>query len=179
MVTEHLIRSTVSTEWTLYGPIGSFSDYKELISAFKDAQEGDSIELKINCSGGDSAVGMMIVQAMRSSRAITVCNVVYPTHSMGSLIAIAGDYLVMQKHSLLMFHTYSCMTGGKSSDMIKDVFYMDASLRGMSDEICTPFLSKSELRRINNGEDFYVTADDSSLPARLKRHYKDIVLNPE
>ncbi len=177
MVTEHLIRSTVRTEWTLYGPISSFSDYKELLAAYKEAQQGDSIELKINCSGGDSSVGMMIIQAMQSSQAVTVCNVVYPSHSMGALIAISGDYLVMQPHSLIMFHTYSCMTGGKSSDLIKDVFYMDKALRGMSDELCTPFLTKAELKRINNGEDFYVTADDPTLPARLKRHYKDIVID--
>ncbi len=179
MVTEHLIRSNVSTEWTLYGPINGYSDYKELLTAFKEAQEGDSIELRINCSGGDCSVGAMIIQAMQQSKAVTVCNVVYPSHSMGSLIALAGDYLVMQPHSFLMFHTYSTLIGGKSSDMIKDMNYMDRALKGLSDEISSPFLSKSEIARINNGEDVYICADDPTLPARLKRHYKDIVLNPK
>lgn len=173
---ESFVRSKVATEWTLYGSISGYTEYKELLRAFQEAHEGDSIELRINCSGGDSSVGMMIIQAMRETRAAVICNVVYPSHSMGSLIAISGDFLVMQPHSFLMFHTYSCMTGGKAPDLIKDVAYMDSALRGMSDEICKPFLTKGEITRINNGEDFYVTANDPTLEARLKRHFKDVNL---
>ncbi len=174
MIQEHILRSNMITEWTLYGGIDNFNEYKDLIKALKEAQEGDTIELRINCPGGRSDIGMMLVQAMRESKAIVICNVVYPTHSMGSIIAISGDFLIMQPHSFLMFHTYSCMTGGKSSDLIKDVHYMDRALKGMTNEVVIPFLTKAEVKRIDDGEDFYVTADCSSLPVRVKRHFKGI-----
>lgn len=171
---ETFIRSQVVTQWTLYGSISGYADYKELFKALQEAQEGDIIELRINCSGGDCSVGTMIIQAMKETRAIVICNVVYPSYSMGSLIAISGDFLVMQKNAFLMFHTYSCMTGGKSPDLIKDVKFMDVALKGMSDEVSSPFLTKSEITRINNGEDFYITADDPTLAARIKRHFKGV-----
>jgi ATP-dependent protease ClpP protease subunit len=140
MIVGCTLKETLVTEWTLYGSINDYSDYKELILALKEARDGDSIELRINCPGGDTSVGAMIIQAIRQSKAVVVCNVVYPSHSMGALIAIAGHYLIMQKHSFIMFHTYSCMTGGKSPDLIKDVHYMDKALKGMTNDLCYPFL---------------------------------------
>ena len=176
MVSQYIIKETIQSEWTLYGPIETYEDYKDLIIALNEARDGDGITIRINCCGGDSSIGTMIIQAIQKSKAVVLCHVVYPSHSMASLIAISGDYLIMQEHSFIMFHTYSCMTGGKSPDLIKDVYYMDKALKGMTNELCYPFLSKKEIKRIDNGEDLYITADDPTLPARLKRHFKDVYL---
>ena len=171
---EHVLRSNIHSEWTLYDGIDSFSAFKDLLKGLKEAQDGDSIELKINCPGGRCDVGMMIVQAIQQTKAVVVCNVVYPSHSMGSIIALAGDYLIMQPHSFLMFHTYSGGTYGKSGDMIKDVAYTDEALKGMMDDIVRPFLSKAEIARMHKGDDLYIKASDPTLETRLKRHFKDI-----
>jgi Demerecviridae ATP-dependent protease len=171
-VSEHILRTTISSQWTLYDGIDSFSTYKDLISALKEAQEGDSVELRINCPGGRCDVGMMIVQAIKETRAVVVCNVVYPSHSMGAIIAVAGDYLIMQPHSFLMFHTYSGGTFGKSGDMIKDVQYTDEALKGMLDDIVKPFLTKAEISKMHRGDDIYIKANDPTLQARVKRHFK-------
>jgi ATP-dependent protease ClpP protease subunit len=174
LVIEHTIRESKTTEWTLYGAIEEFSHYKTLIAALKEAQEGDIIKLLINSPGGSVDVGMMIVQAMQMSRAIIVADVVYPSYSMGAIIAVAGDFLVMQPHSFLMFHTYSTGMGGKSGDLIKMLSHDDDSLKGMMSDICTPFLTKAELKKMHAGDDLYITAKDPSLPARIKRHFKDV-----
>lgn len=173
-VTEFVRKEVICSEWTIYGPIDSYGDYKDLILALKQANEGDTIELRINCPGGRCDIGMMIVQAIQETRAIVVCNVVYPSHSMGAIIAVAGDYLVMQPHTFLMFHTYSGGTYGKSGDMIKDVHYTDDSLKGMLDDIIKPFLTKVEIDKMHKGDDLYIRYDDPSLKVRLKRHFKDV-----
>ncbi len=178
MISEHILRSVLHTEFTLYDAISNFSDYKELFKALKEAQEGDGVELRINCPGGHCDVGMMIVQAIKETKATVVCNVVYPSHSMGAIIAVAGDYLVMQPHTFLMFHTYSGGTHGKSDDMLKDVMYTDEAIKGMFGDVVCPFLTKKEVERMHRGEDLYIKSDDVTLPARLKRHFKDIVLAP-
>lgn len=174
MVTELITRESKISEWTLYGPIDGYSEYKELIAALKTANPGDGIKLLINCPGGLCDVGMVIVQAMQQSEATVVCEVVYPSHSMGAIIALAGDYLLMRPHAFLMFHTYSGGTYGKSGDMIKDVAYTDEALKGMLDDIVRPFLTKSEIVKMHKGDDLYIKANDPSLPARLKRHFKDV-----
>lgn len=177
MVIEHVVKSTICSEWTLYDQIDNFDDFKDLIAAFQEAQEGDGIMLKLNCPGGRVDVGMMIVQAMQESKATIVCNVVAPCYSMGSLIAIAGDYTVMKKHTFLMFHTYFAGYGGKSGDMIKQLAYDDEYTKAVMHDICTPFLTKRELNILHKGDDLYIKADDPTMPARLKRHYKDVVLD--
>ena len=101
MITESILRTNIHTQWTLYGSIQDFGDYEKLIKALEDAQNGDSIELLINSPGGSVSTGMMIVQAIQRSKATVISNVVYPSYSMASLIACAGDYLLIQKHALL------------------------------------------------------------------------------
>ncbi len=177
MITENILKSTLRSEWTLYDAITNFNDFKDFFKALKEAQEGDGIELRINCPGGHCDVGMMIVQAIRETRATVVCNVVYPSHSMGAIIAVAGDYLVMQPHTFLMFHTYSGGTYGKSGDMIKDIHYTDEALKGMMDDVVRPFLTKTELKKMHKGDDLYIKADDPTLAARLKRHYRDVEID--
>ncbi len=174
MIKEHVIKNTVHSEWTLYGDIDGFNTYEALFTALKEAQDGDAIELRINCTGGDASVGFMIVQAMAETKATIVCNVVYPSYSMGAIIAVAGDYLIMQPHTFLMFHTYSTGMGGKSGDLIQMLKHDDAALKGMMAEVCVPFLSKKELAKMHTGDDIYITADDQTLEDRLKRHYPTI-----
>lgn len=177
MISEHILHSTLRSEFTLYDSITNFNDYKDLFKALKESQEGDGIELRINCSGGHCDVGMMIVQALKETKATVVCNVVYPSYSMGSIIALSGDYLVMQRHTFLMFHTYSGGFGGKSGDVAKQFEHEDAALKGMMADVCIPFLTKAELKRMHAGDDLYIKSDDASLHARLKRHYKDVKLS--
>ena len=177
MMIEHVTHTNIRSEWTLYDGIDNFNDYKELITALREAQEGDGLMLRINCPGGRCDVGMMIVQAIKETKATVVCNVVYPSHSMGAIIAVAGDYLVMQRNTFLMFHTYSGGTYGKSGDMIKDVQYTDEALKGMFDDIVKPFLTKAEVKRMHKGDDLYIKADDPSMSARLKRHFKDVQIS--
>lgn len=174
MIKEHIVKTSIHSEWTLYGAIDSFDTYKELIDGLQEAQDGDGIMLKINCPGGDCSVGFMIVQAIRETKATVVCNVVYPSMSLGAIIAVAGDYLIMQPHSYLMFHTYSAMDCGKSADLMKSVIHSDESLKGMMSDVCVPFLTKIELKKMHAGDDIYIKASDATLPARIKRHYKDV-----
>lgn len=160
------------SEWALYGPIENFLDYNDFIKALKEAQEGDNIEIKINSPGGRLDVGMMIIQAMKTTAATVVCNVVYPSHSMGAIVALAGDYVVLQKHSYLMFHTYSGGTCGKSGDLLQDVQNTDEALKGMMDELIYPFLSKKEITQMHKGEDIYIKYNDPTLESRVKKHFK-------
>ena len=177
MIKERIIRSSLHTEWTLYGPIDNYDTFKELIVGLEEATEGDSIQLKISCTGGRCDVGQVIIQAMQNSKAVIVCHVVYPSYSMGADIAIAGDYLIMEPHTFLMFHTYSTMDGGKSGDFLQSVGHNDLTLKRMTEDGCYPFLSKAEIKKMHAGQDIYIRAEDPTLSARLKRHYKDIKIN--
>lgn len=159
------------SEWTVYGEFSSFNDYTPLIKALKEASDQDQFIIHINSPGGDVSVGMMVVHAIQQSLATVVCNVVYPSHSMGAILAISGDFLVLQKHCFLMFHTYTTGAYGKSDEIIQDVNCTYRAIRGMIDSVLYPFLSKKELQKMHDGKDIYIHWDDADLQARLKRHF--------
>lgn len=172
MIQETLINQTFHTKWTLYGAFESFSDYKELFEALHEAKKGDIIILEINSPGGRADIGMMLINAIKHSEAITVAHIVFPSASMASLIAMACSSLVFDNDTYLMFHTYTGGSYGKSDDLIQDVLETHRCLDKACERLVRPFLTKAEVNRIREGKDFYIRWDDINLKERIKRHYK-------
>lgn len=162
------------SEWNFVGPIEEYEDYHEFIKYLRTAGDRDVIVINMNSPGGDVSVGTMIVNAIRQCPATIICNVVYNSYSMGAIIAISCDDLIIQKHQYLMFHTYSGGTRGKSGDMIQEVNNSNISLRGMWDEIMRPFFTKKELDMMHKGDDKYIHWNCPSLEDRIKRHFKSV-----
>lgn len=160
-------------EVELYDVIEDFEPYGDLIDLLGSARTKDTITIKINSGGGRIDVGWMIVNAIRESDAHVIARIVYPSYSMASLIAMACDDLVMDRHSLLMFHNYHGGSDGKGAELIENLTTSDQYIKDMFQDVATPFLTTKEMRHIGQDRDVYIQYNDPTLEARIKRHYKN------
>jgi hypothetical protein len=168
------------TVWMLVGEISDrVTDYIDFINYLDDAVEGDGVLLKINSTGGSISTGMMIVDAIRHSNATVVAEIIHPSYSMASLIALACDYVIFRNSSFLMFHDASTGGYGKLSELSGQHVNYTKFLMSEMDKLMYPFFSRAEIKRILSGEDRYIHHDDETLTKRVERHYKVVVLEED
>jgi ATP-dependent protease ClpP protease subunit len=167
-----LLSSSSHWQFDLKGEIKSYNDYKDLIKCLHESSENDTVTIRINSSGGLVDVGIMIVKAMQSSSARVLCEIIYPSQSMAAVIALCGDSLNLQKHTFLMFHTYTTGTYGKSDEILQDVVHNERHTKAMFTDIVRPFLTKCETDKMFDGKDIYIHWDDEDLELRKKRQFR-------
>lgn len=161
-------------QYCLYDDIDSFDTYKDFFEEMALLTSKDKVTIKINSGGGRIDVGHMIVQSIQSTEAYVTCVVVHASYSMASVIALSGHELVMAPHSLLMFHNYSTGMGGKGGELIQGALASDEYIRSIMSDVCTPFLTRDEMRQIAQDRDIYVKWNDNNLKSRIKRHYAKV-----
>lgn len=158
-------------EYEFYGEILDHSQYEQLREDLRNATENDTIILRINSCGGDVDIGWMIVKAIQESKAFVTARVVFPSASMAAIVACACDYLVMDEFCELMFHSYSAGFGGKAHEMLGQLSSGHKHLTGMFNKVIGKFLTKTEIRRMWNGEDIRIAWDTEDFEDRRDRHF--------
>lgn len=79
--------------------------------------DADSIDLQINSPGGEVFDGIAIMNALRQHKARVTANVYSVAASIASVIAMAGDEIVMMPSSQLMIHDGMGLCVGDAADM--------------------------------------------------------------
>lgn len=149
------------------------ANYAELLHFLNDAADStDTVNLHLSNTGGSIRVGLRLCQALKNCKATSVIHAEADCYSMGSIIALCGDALILYPGAFLMFHNYSIWHGGKGGEShTASTEYQNQFLDIMID-FCYPFLSKAEIKRLAEDKDFYVRPKDADLKVRLKRHFK-------
>jgi ATP-dependent protease ClpP protease subunit len=145
--------------------------YVDLIETFTKATDRDAIHILMYCRGGSCNVGQCIMQAMKKCKAHILVEVVGNSYSMGAMLSLCGDQLIMQPSTFLMFHNYSGGDHGKGAELVAAVTQTDKSLRSLFKNTCSPFLSDGELEIIAADKDIYIHSTDKSLKGRCHRHF--------
>jgi len=156
----------------IYGGIASFDDYEDIFLRFPHYTANDKVLLYINSEGGCVDVGRSIINAMQECEAEVICIVEGGIYSMGSVIALSGDSLIMNPCSFIMIHNYSGGLYGKGQEMAHHSESLTSYFNRLLAYTCCPFLSKKELNEVLKDQDVYVHDNDPTLTARLKRHFK-------
>lgn len=119
------------------------------------------INLRLSSPGGDIFDGIAISNALRAHRAYVKVYVDGIAASIASVIAMAGDRVVMMPHSQLMIHDGSGGCYGNADDMTK----MAELLNFQSDNIAEVYASKAggtaEEWRTRMKEETWYTAEDA------------------
>lgn len=101
----------------IYDEIGYFGvTAKDFLGDLK-AVRGDSIEVHLNTPGGEVFDGIAIYNALRNHPAEVTVIVDSLAASIGSVIAMAGDRIVMTRNSQMMIHDGHGMCVGNAADM--------------------------------------------------------------
>ena len=111
-------------ELCLYGPVG-FMDFwaddgfsaNEVLSALSE-MSGD-IVVRINSGGGVAFDGVAIYNALKARDTKITCRIDGIAASAASIIAMAGDEIIMPEGSLMMIHDASGITIGTATDHSK------------------------------------------------------------
>lgn len=128
----------------LYDAIGASYFYEgvtagSLTRELDALEDVDTIELHINCPGGNVFDGIAIRNALDQHPARVVAVVDGLAASAASFIACAGDEVVMAPHSEMMIHDASGACLGNASDMA----FMAERLTAVSDNIASMYAERA------------------------------------
>jgi len=170
---QQLILETNSVyRFNLYDEIESFTEYDDFIKDLALLSENDAVALYINSPGGRIDIGVSLVNTVRSCQAKVTAVIEGPSYSMASILALACDGLIMLDNTFLMYHNYSTMSYGKGGELMASLTHSNDHFNKLMTSICSPFLTKAELKDIQNDRDIYIYHDDSMLAKRKERHFK-------
>lgn len=112
-----------SAELLLYGPISEYSWWgdevtpKQFIDDLASLGDVEEIAVRINSGGGDVFAGVAIYNALKRHAAKIIVYIDGLAASIASIIAMAGDKIVMGAGAMMMVHNpWSSVWGGDAND---------------------------------------------------------------
>ena len=153
--------SNKSADVYIFDEIGTFGltaqSFIEEIKSYKDTP----MSLHINCVGGDVFEGMAIYNVLKKRTARTTVYIEGIAASMGSVIALAGDEVVMAENSLFMIHDAWGGAMGEATEIRKTAALLDK----ISGEIADIYTKKTNLpyNRVQEmmDEETWLSADEA------------------
>lgn len=129
-----------TAELYIYDEIGYWgTTASDLVAALSEMQNVTAIDVHINSPGGDVFDGLAIMNCLRACAATVTTYVDGIAASIASVIAMAGQRVVMGPHSQLMIHDASGLCIGNASDMRE----MATMLDFQSDNIAAVYAEKA------------------------------------
>lgn len=145
-----------TTNITIYGVIGSswFSESFSASDIDKALNEAGSnnIIVNLNSPGGDAFDGISIFNRLKRHKGKVTVYVDGYACSAASIIAMAGDEIIMQLGSMMMIHEATSIIWGSKRDMRKEADVLEELEEGLIDIYMTKTnLSRDEVKeKINN-----------------------------
>ena len=128
-----------TAEVYIYDEIGMWGvSAQDFARALADV-DADNIDVRLNSPGGDAFDGIAIHNALRNHRAYVKVSVDGLAASAASIIAMAGDEIVMGAGSQMMIHDASGVCVGPAADM----YEMAAVLDNLSDNLAAMYADKA------------------------------------
>lgn len=123
-----LNRISPSNELLLYGEIGAWADSLDADSVLSqlEALDSDEIAVRIHSSGGLVMEGLAIYNRLKNSPKRVTVYIDGLAASIASVIAMAGDHVVMPENSWLMVHKPHLQTAGTANDLRKNADVLDS-----------------------------------------------------
>ena len=152
-------------ELMLYGPIGELW-WGEGITAASivaklDAIRADTIVVRINSDGGHVPEGLAIHNALKRHPARIVVEVDGQAASIASLIAMAGDDVVMAANSLMMIHAPYLCACGNARDMREFAEQLDVHSEAMAASYIAKCGDAEAVKGWLDGSNHWFTAADA------------------
>lgn len=109
----------------IYGDIGSWGITAASFIEELKAVDAPEIHLNISSPGGDLFDGLAVHNALRSHRARVIVRVDSLAASIASVIAMAGDRVIMSPHSQMMIHNAAGVSCGEASELREYADFLD------------------------------------------------------
>ena len=152
--------------------IGAAKDYVEMIQRIKSASPHDVIYIYLNTPGGFINTGIQIISAIKMSQAHVVTVLEGEVCSLGTLIFLHGDEMVVHDHCLFMIHNHSGGAYGKGHEYLASANATARWFEQLARDTYLGFLTEEEIKRMLAGEDFWMCSDE--VRERLQHYVKHL-----
>jgi ATP-dependent protease ClpP protease subunit len=109
----------------IYGDIGSWGVSASSFVEELKAVDAPEIRLYLSSPGGEVFDGLAVYNALRSHRAKVIVQVDSLAASIASVIAMAGDRIIMAPHSQMMIHMATGIACGEATEMREYADFLD------------------------------------------------------
>ncbi len=115
------------TDFYLYDAIDDYYGVSstDVLNFLKKAGQDTAVTIHINSPGGSFYEGLAIASLLRAHKGTVTCVVDALAASAASVVALAGDNIVMAQGSFLMIHNAWGIFSGFASDLRKEADYLD------------------------------------------------------
>lgn len=144
----------------LTAPIEEAFEYNELLEVFDAAKDGDKIYLILNTPGGYVHTAKAILAGIYNTNATVIGVCMGAVASVGTIIALQCDELIIMPHTHFMIHQYSGGVIGKGQEIYAQVEFDKKHLTQFYGEVYDTFLTPSEIERVVYGQDIYLDVDE-------------------
>lgn len=139
--------SSSGSELVLEGVVASESWYGDEVTpkAFREelAERKGDLTVTINSPGGDVYSGIYIYNELKNHEGNVTVRINGLAASIASVIAMAGDTVIMEQGSLMMIHQPHVMSAGNADEMRETAEYLDK----VGDSLIDIYVSKTGLDR--------------------------------
>lgn len=140
--------------------IKDYKPFLDLINVLKTAEEHDRVIIYLNCEGGLAYVAIQIVNAIRASQATVITCLDGLVCSAATMIFLAGDDFIVNKHGSFMIHNYSAGVSGKGNEIVPHIKHSTSWFSALAKDIYKNFLTDEEIDKILEGVDFWLSSDE-------------------
>jgi ATP-dependent protease ClpP protease subunit len=148
------------------GVIEGLPQFLDLLELLDRAEKGTTIRINIHSLGGDLWTTMVLINAIKTTKAVVTTKIVGMAISAAALLFLAGHKKELSHFSILMIHNYSCELDGKNHEIRGRLAFDDKFIMGMYEDTFTGFLTKSEIEKVRDGQDMWLNGAD--IAKRLK-----------
>lgn len=150
--------------------IGEAEGFTDMVHRIAAAGANDVIFIHLNTPGGHLDTGVQLINAMRNSQAKIVTVLEATAYSLGTLIFLSGDEMVVNEHCMMMFHNFNGGLIGKGNELVSELEATVKWFAALAADIYIPFLTRDEFERIVRGEDMWMQSPEIKI--RLERAVK-------
>lgn len=150
--------------------IGDAPDYTDMVHRMYTATEADVVYIHLNTPGGSLETGVQILNAIQNSAAHVITILESTAYSLGTLIFLAGDEMVVNDNCMMMFHNFRGGVVGVGHEMVAELEATIKWFASLAKKIYIPFLTEDEFDRIVRGEDMWMQS--SEIRRRLSKMSK-------
>lgn len=144
--------------------------YRNEITALLTMQEGDSVDLLINCKGGNVAAARAVLECLKSTPATTRAIIMGYCYSAATFLALACDEIIVTDAAEFMIHTASFGTEGTTALVKSHSDFVIKQVHKLLDETYEGLLTQKEIDAVKNGTEFWFSAEE--LRVRLENRAK-------
>jgi len=152
---------SAKAEIFVYDEIGGYGiQATNFIQDLENLGEVEQIDLRVSSPGGSIIEGNVIYNAIKRHPANVTVYIDGMAASMASVIAMAGDEIIMADNALLMIHNPWTVSIGDSDQLRKDAELMDKMKSAIINAYSRSNYSQEELEELMNAETWF-TADEA------------------